>query len=353
MSDAVGGVIVGFDCHVDSHVAVALDALGRRLGAASFRTTSRGYQEALAWMATFGPVIAVGVESTGSYGAALARSFAKAGLRVMEVNQPHAHTRSRRGKDDTIDAEAAARKVLSGEARGAAKDTGGIVESIRQLSVVRDGAVKAHTAALSQLGDLVVTSPAPLRETLDRRKSLKGKATLCSRLRPSNEGPDPMRAAKIALRSVARRIRELADEIDRLARELDALVATAAPNTLGRLGLGTHNTAALLIAAGENIDRFRSEASFAHLCGVAPLPASSGRTTRHRLNHGGNRQANRALHMIVIVRLRYCPRTRAYRDRRIQEGRTKPEVIRCLKRYIVRELFRTLRADLGTLAART
>jgi transposase len=352
MSDAVGGVIVGFDCHVDSHVAVALDPLGRRLGTASFRTTSRGYQKALTWMATFGPVIAVGVESTGSYGAALARSLANAGLRVVEVNQPHAHTRSRRGKDDTIDAEASARKVLSGEARGAAKDTGGIVESIRQLTVARDGAVKAHTAALSQLGDLVVTSPAPLRETLTRRKSLKGKATLCCRLRPSNEGPDPMRAAKIALRSVARRIRELAGEIDRLARELNSLVATAAPNTLGRLGLGTHNTAAFLVAAGENIDRFRSAASFAHLCGVAPLPASSGRTTRHRLNHGGNRQANRALHMIVIVRLRCCPRTRAYRDRRIQEGKTKPEVIRCLKRYIVRELFRTLRQDLGTLPAR-
>ena len=147
--------------------------------------------------------------------------------------------------------------------------------------------------------------------------------------------------------------KSLAVEIKKLAEELDSLVAVAAPNTLGRLGLGTHNTATLLVAAGENIDRFRSESSFAHLCGVAPLPASSGRTTRHRLNHGGNRQANRALHMIVIVRLRYCSRTRAYSDRRIQDGKTKPEVIRCLKRYVVRELFRTLRADLGTLGAST
>lgn len=157
-----------------------------------------------------------------------------------------------------------------------------------------------------------------------------------------------MRAAKIALRSIAERIQQLACEID---REIDALVAVAAPNTLGRLGLGTQNTAVLLVVGGQNVDRFRSVASFAHLCGVAPLPASSGRTTRHRLNHGGNRQANRALHMIVIVRLRYCPRTQAYRDRRIQEGKTKAEVIRCLKRYIIRELFRTIRADLGTLAA--
>jgi len=131
------------------------------------------------------------------------------------------------------------------------------------------------------------------------------------------------------------------------------LVAIAAPNTLGRLGVGTHNTASLPVAAGENIERFRSEASFAHLCGVAPLPASSGRTLRHRLNHGGKQQANRALHMIAIVRLRYCPRTRVYRDRRIQEGETKTEVIRCLKRYLVRELFRSLRADLSTLHTRT
>lgn len=352
MSDAARGVIVGFDCHVDSHVAAALDPLGRVLGTASFRATSDGYQDALTWMEAFGSVVAAGVESTGSYGAGLARSLNDAGVRVVEINQPHPHTRSRRGKDDAIDAEAAARKVLSGEAQGAAKDTGGIVESIRRLAVARDGAVKARTAALCQLGDLVVTAPAPLREKLARRKSLEGKATLCSRLRPSSRGRKPRRAAKIALKSVAQRIQQLADEIYRLTEELDALVAVAAPNTLGRLGLGTQNTAALLVAAGENINRFRSEASFAHLCGVAPLPASSGRTTRHRLNHGGNRQANRALHMIVIVRLRYCSRTRAYRDRRIREGKTKAEVIRCLKRYVVREIFRTLRADLGTLATR-
>ena len=160
-----------------------------------------------------------------------------------------------------------------------------------------------------------------------------------------------MRAAKIALRSVAQRIQRLSCEINCLSEELDALVAVAAPNTLGRLGIGTTNTAALLVAAGQNVERFRSEAAFAHLCGVAPLPASSGRTTRHRLNHGGNRQVNRALHMIVIVRLRYCSRTRAYRDRRLQEGKTKAEVIRCLKRYVVRELFRTIRADLGTMPA--
>jgi transposase len=353
MTEAGGGTIVGFDCHVDSHVAVAIDPLGRLLGNGSFPATPRGYRDARAWMEEFGPIIAAGVESTGSYGAALARSLTKHEIRVVEVNQPHAYTRARRGKDDTIDAEAAARKVLSGEAAGAAKDTSGIVESIRQLTVARDGAVKARAAALCQLGDLLVTSPALLRETLAHRKSLEGKASLCARLRPGSGHRDPITTAKLALRSVAQRIRGLAEGVARLSEELDALVAVAAPNTLQRLGLGTHNTAALLVAAGENINRFHSESSFAHLCGVAPLPASSGRTTRHRLNHGGNRQANRALHMIVVVRLRYCPRTRAYMERRSHEGRTKAEIIRCLKRYVVRELFRVLRADLSTLAART
>lgn len=135
--------------------------------------------------------------------------------------------------------------------------------------------------------------------------------------------------------------------------ELDRLVATAAPETLSLLGLGTQHTATLLIAAGENIDRFSSEAAFAHLCAAAPIPVSSGRTDRHRLNSAGNRAANRALHMIVIVRLRYCEQTKAYMERRTTEGRTKKEVIRCRKRYVAREIYRTLRADLSTLELRT
>ena len=201
-------------------------------------------------------------ESTGSFGAALTRSLVAKGCRVIEVNQPHPHLRSRRGHNDTIDAEAAARKVLSGEATAAATDTTGIVEAIRQLSVTRNSAVKARAAALCQIGDL-------------------------------------------------------------------------------------------LVAAGHNIDRLGSEASFAHLCATAPVPASSGRTQRHRLNFAPNRDANRALHMIVIVRLRYCERTRSYMDRRLAQGKTKKETIRCVKRFVARELYRTLRGDLSTLTTRT
>ncbi len=226
------------------------------------------------------PVAAVGVESTGSYGAALARSLTEQGCGVIEVNQPHRHLRARRGKNGAIDAEAAARKVLSGEATAAAEDTAGVVEAIRRLSVARDGAVKARSAALRQLGDLLVAAPAALREQLDGRRTLEAEA---------------------------------AD----LECRLDGLVAAAAPTTVSHLGCGAHHTAALLVAAGENIDRLGSEASFAHLCATAPVPASSGRTSRHRLNFAGNRAANRAPHMIVIVRLRYCERTRSYLDRRV------------------------------------
>ena len=299
-------------------------------------------------------IAAVAVESTGSFGAALTRSLLERGCRVIEINQPHPHLRARRGKNDAIDAEAAARKVLSGEATPAAKDTTGIVEAIRQLSVARSSAVKARAAALCQLGDLLVTAPAALREHLDGRRTIEGKASVCARLRPDTDRlADPAPAAKAVLRSLGRRINQLGAEAAELEGRLDRLVAAAAPSTVSRLGCGTHHTAALLVAAGNNIDRLGSEASFAHLCATAPVPASSGRTSRHRLNFAGNRAANRALHMIVLARLRYCERTRSFMDRRLAETKTKKEAIRCLKRFVARELYRTLRADLATPTTRT
>lgn len=354
MPDSQPSVIAGIDCHTDFHVAAALDPLGRVLGTESFSATCAGYRSTHRWLVSFGQIAAVGVESTGSYGAALTRSLLEQGCRVIEVNRPHRRLRARRGKDDAIDAEAAARKVLSGEATAAAKDTTGIVEAIRQISVARHSAVKARTAALCQLGDLLVTAPAALREQLGGRRTLEGEASVCARLRSDTDRlADPAQAAKAALRSLGRRIAHLGAESAELERRLDRLVAVAAPATLSRLGCGTHHTAALLVAAGENIGRLSSEASFAHLCGTAPVPASSGRTSRHRLNFAGNRDANRALHMIVIVRLRYCERTRSHLNRRLAEGKTKKEAIRCLKRFAARELYRTLRADLATLTTRT
>ena len=354
MPDPQQAVIGGIEGHTDFGVVAALDPLGRVLGTESFPATRAGYRLTHTWLASFGPVTTVGVESTGSFGAALTRSLVDQGCRVIEVNQPHPHLRSRRGKNDAIDAEAAARKVLSGEATAAATDTTGIVEAIRQLSVTRNSAVKARSAALCQIGDLLVTAPAALRNQLDTRRTLEGTAAVCARLGPDTDRlADPAQAANPALRSLGRRVAQLGAEAAELGRRLDRLVATAAPTTLSRLGCGTHHTATLPLAAGHNIDRLSSEASFAHLCAAAPVPASSGRTQRHRLNFAPNRDANRALHMIVIVRLRYCERTRSYTDRRLAQGKTKKEAIRCLKRFVARELYRTLRADLSTLTTRT
>jgi len=351
MTRSGGPVTGGVDAHTDTHDAAALDECGRLLGTATFPTTSEGYRQLLAWLEGFGPVAVIGVESTGSYAAGLVRYLRSRDVAVVEVNQPHAHTRRRRGKSDPIDAEMAARQALSGHATVIPKVTDGIVESIRQLRLARDSAVKARTAAFNQLTEIIVTAPDDLRQQLSQRKTTRGKTTLCARLRPDHTRlHEPEQAAKRALRSLARRIAELDAEIAALDEHLQPLVATAAPRTTQLLAVCTGHAGQLLITAGENIDRLRNDGSFAALCGASPIPVSSGRRDRYRLNHGGDRAANRTLHMIAVCRLRYCARTRAYAQRRTAEGKTKKEIIRCLKRYIAREIYHTLQADLADLA---
>ena len=342
-------VVGGVDCHAEVHHAAALDGTGRRLGEQAFPATRPGYERLLAWLRGFGSVTAVGVESTGRYGAGLPRFLLQAGVRVVEINQPHTHLRHRRGKTDAIDAEAAARKVLSGEATVVPKETTGAVEAIRQLRLTRRSAVKARAVALRQLGDLSVTAPADLRERL-ACKTLPGQAAICARFRPDRQRlTDPAQAAKLALRTLARRIAALDAEIAQLDEHLEQLVRAAVPRTIALFGIGPQHAGQLLVTAGQNITRLQGEAAFAHLCGVDPIPASSGKTTRHRLNPGGDRAANSALHMIAVVRLRYCARTQNYAKRRIAEGRSKREILRCLKRDIAGEVYRTLCADLAHL----
>jgi transposase len=344
-------VVGGLDCHSQVHHAAALDGTGRRLGERPFPATGHGYTQLLAWLCAFGPVAVVGVESTGSYGANLTRFLLAAGVPVVEVNQPHAHLRRRRGKTDAIDAEAAARKVLSGEATAAPKDMSGAVEAIRQIRLARRSAVKARAAALRQLGDILITAPTELREPISRT-TLRGQVGLCARLRPDRRRlAAPEQAAQLALRSLAGRIRALDAEVARLDAHLERLVESVAPRTVGLLGIGPGHAGQLLVTAGQNITRLRSESAFAHLCAVDPIPASSGKTKRHRLNPGGDRDANAALHLIAVVRMRYCARTKAYAARRATEGRSKREIIRCLKRYIAREVYRTLCADLASVTA--
>jgi transposase len=344
-------VVGGVDAHADTHHAAALDQRGALLSTNSFPTTTSGYRELLDWLSGHGKIDVVAVESTGSYAAALVRYLHQHGVRVVEVNQPHAHTRRRVGKSDPIDAEMAARLFQAGKAKAVPKQTDGIVESIRLLRVARHSAVKSRSAALVQVRDLIITAPQELRDQLCCRKTLRGKVTVCARFRPSGrELRSPSQAAKFALRSTAQRIQALDQEISALDRELEQLVAAAAPRTVQLLGISTGHAGKLLVTAGQNIERLHGESSYAALCGASPIPASSGKTTRHRLNYGGDRQANRALHLIAVCRLRYCERTRTYAKRRTAEGKTQREIMRCLKRYIAREVYNTLRADLADTA---
>jgi transposase len=350
MTDRTRSVVAGVDAHTDEHHVAVLDRQGRLLASHAFPTTAAGYAALIRWLRRHGRIQRVGVESSGAYAAALVRTLLAGGIEVVEVNQPHPHARQRLGKSDPIDAELAARAALSGQASAVPKQTSGIVEAIRQLAVARAGALKARTAALQQLDDLLITAPEQLRSELRRGRTLKARAALCLQLRPDpSRLHEPLQAGKLALRSLARRIRALNDELAELDQQLEKLVSAAAPRTVQLFGVGTQSASQLLITAGQNIDRLRGEAAFAKICGAAPIQASSGRTTRHRLDYGGDRQANRALHMIAVCRLRYCPRTQTYAARRKAEGLNQREILRCLKRYIARQTYHTLHADLAAL----
>jgi transposase len=336
-------VIGGVDTHKDVHVAAALDHLGRLLGTAEFPTTAVGYRALLAWLAGFGEVERIGVEGTGAWGAGLSRFLRASGIVVIEVDRPNRQRRRRRGKSDATDAESAGRAVLAGDVSGIPKAQDGLVESIRMLRVAQRSAERARTQAANQLHSLLDTAPASLREQL-RILSLRDLADRASRFRPGANLSDPTIAFKAALRSLARRWLSLSDEIKLLERQLAQLVrAVAPPPLMGEFGVGPDVAGALLVAAGDNPERLHSEASFAALCGASPLDASSGRQHRHRLNRGGNREANAALWRIVMVRLRWNhPETRAYVDRRVAAGKTRREAIRCLKRYLARRIWRLL-----------
>ena len=347
-------IIGGVDTHAATHHAAAIDTRGRLLGIAAFPATNAGYTRLTGWLRSHGHVRSVGVEGTGAYGAGLARHLRRERVTVIEVPRPDRRLRRNHGKSDPIDAEVAARAVLAGTARVIPKRADGPVEAIRALRVARLGALKAKTAATNTLRSIIITAPEALRAQLPSTGLPNKIIGACLRLRPDTEHlDDPTQATKTALRSIAQRARSLRDEIKTLDAQIEQLLAATAPMTLAVFAMGPDTTAALLVTVGDNPDRLRSERAFAHLCGVAPIPASSGKTNRHRLHRGGDRSANRALHIAVVVRMRYCPRTRAYVARRTTEGMSKQEIIRCLKRYLAREIYRTLRADYATLTTPT
>lgn len=331
----------GVDTHKDFHMAAALDERGRFLGTAQFPVSAEGYGQLEAWLRDFGELSAVGIEGTGSWGAGLSRFLRLHGVGVREVNRPN-RQRRRKGKSDPQDAISAARSVQSGEASGLPKAGQGPVESIRLLRLTRRSAIKAKTQALNQIKAIIDTAPDELREQLIGKSNSK-LLPILRRLRPS--GPSELVAAKTSLKLLAGRISELNGEIEHLDGLLNDLLQLSAPTLLAIRGVGAESAGALLVAAGDNPERLRSEPSFAALCGASPLDASSGRQHRHRLNRGGNRQANCALFRIVLCRLAWDETTKTYMARRVAEGKTKREVIRCLKRYVAREVYLALQSD--------
>ena len=357
-------IAVGIDTHAEVHVAAVIDHVGRELGDRGFATTPAGYRELQAWVEAFGTPTVIGIEGTGSYGAGVARHLAGGDAAIVEVDRPDRKARRLEGKSDARDAYAAARAALSGRATGIPKSRDGNVEMIRVLRVARSSAVKARAAAIIQLKAIIQTAPDPLRDEL---RTITGKAliTRCARLRPNREpaparqryakrAPGPGRlddvtaATKCALSHLARRIQELSDEIDELDHDLAQLVTETAPTLVAETGIGVDCAGQLLTTIGDNPDRIHSSAAFAHLCGVAPIPATSGKQQdRYRLNRGGDRQANRALHTIAINRIRHDPQTRLYRDRLIARGKTKRDAIRIIKRAIARLVYQALRTDLA------
>lgn len=341
----------GVDTHDDVHVAAVCDtATGRTLATASFPTTSAGYADLLVWMSDYGTVDKVGVESTGSWGVGLTRHLAVAGVEVIEVDRPDRKARRLDGKTDTIDAVAAAGAVISGRATGVPKSRDGSVEAIRQLEIVYHAASKDRTRAINQFKAIIVSAPAGLRHRL--RDGLTLRNQLARARRFSDDHADLVeQQTRFALRELARRIEFLDAHLARLETRIGELVVTHCPALIGLSGVGPHCAAQILAAAGDNPDRVRSEAAFAKLCGACPMPASSGKTNRHRLNRGGDRRANNALFTIVLNRMQRDPRTRAYVQRRTIEGMTKKEIIRCLKRFVAREIYDILTnppADLVT-----
>jgi transposase len=334
-------IVIGVDTHKDVHVAVVINGLGARLADASFSATSRGYRQLADWACSHGAVHAFGIEGTGSYGAGLTRALTAQGFRVMEVGRVNRQLRRRHGKTDTVDAESAARAVLGGDIDAQPKSGDGAVEMIRHLKIARDTAVKARTQAMVTLKTLLVNAPQPLRE---RFIGITGKITLVRAIAALRPGAptSTTASAKIALRALAQRWLTLDVEIKEHEAVLEALVRAQAPALMGAPGVSTSTIADMLVVLGDNPQRIRSEAAFAKLCGVCPVPASSGKTSRHRLNRGGNRRANAALYRVALVRMRHHPPTRRYVERRTAEGKSPREIRRCLKRYIAREIYQHL-----------
>lgn len=332
------GVWVGIDTHTETHHVAVIDAAGRAVEDRAVRADARGYRQVLACLERWAPVCGVGVECTGSYGAEVTRVLTGAGYAVVEVDRPDAYTRRRRGKDDALDAYAAAAAAMTGQASAQPKARDGLVEALRVLRTTRESAVRDRTATINQLKGMLIAAPESVRATY-RQMSTTTLVTALTATRPPAEPGTALEATRYALRLLARRYQHLSEQIHDLSTQLTRLLREHVPALMEVYCAGPDTISQLLITAGDNADRLRSAAHFAALTGAAPIPASSGKTTRYRLNRGGDRKANCALHRIILVRMRHDEQTRAYVARRTAEGKTKREIMRCLKRYLARQLY--------------
>ncbi|HLI57510.1 MAG TPA: IS110 family transposase [Actinomycetota bacterium] len=351
MANPTTRVIGGIDTHKQTHYAAAIDDQGRLLGHREFPARAQGYRDLLAWLRSHGQILTIGVEGTGNFGAALTRHLSAAGEQVLEVNKPNHQARHMDGKSDRLDSEQIARAVLAETGIATPKSKAGPVEVIRTLRVARASAIRARTQAFNLLFHTMISGPSEVRDGLVdlTRRTLVNR---CLALEPETENlldlivtPDRMvvSSVRFTLRDLARRWKTLDAEVKELSGQIKQLVEHVAPKLVEVFGVSTELAGQFLVTAGDNPERIRNEAAFAKLCGVSPKPASSGRTSgRHRLNRGGDRAANSALYIVTIVRLRHHQPTREYVERRTAEGLTKREIIRCLKRYIVREVFAAL-----------
>ena len=339
-----GHVVIGVDTHKHIHVAAVMDSVGGILATLTIAADTAGFRQLLEWASGFGKIIAFGVEGTGSYGAALTSFVRRHGHKVIEVSRPDRRLRRLNGKSDSLDAENAARAVLAGFATAVPKTADGVVEMIRQLKVAHDTAVKDRTGAMVTLKAMLVHATEDLRRET-ARKTQKMIARHCAVLRPRGLNT-PEDANRHALRSIAKRWIVLNEEIKELEAQIEQLVVQRAPHLLDEFGIGVDTAAEILIVAGDNPERIRSEAAFAKLAGISPVPTGSGMTSgKHRINHGGHRQLNAAIYRTVIVRMRFHEPTLAYVARRTAEGKSKRDIIRCLKRYVIREVYHLVKTD--------
>ncbi len=342
-----GHVVVGVDTHKHVHVAAVIDTIGGILATLTITTDTSGFTQLLDWASSFGKILAFGVEGTGSYGATLTSYLRRHGHKVVEAGRTDRRARRVNGKSDILDAENAARSVLAGFATAVPKTADGAVEMIRQLKIAHDSAVTDRTAAMVTMKAMLVHASDELRRETNRMTQIKLARHLAS-LRPRALGT-PEDALRHALRSLARRWQSLDTEAKELSGMIEQLVTDTAPQLLEQFGIGVDTAAEILIVVGDNPERIRSEAAFAKLAGISPVPTGSGMTSgRHRINHGGHRQLNAAIYRTVIVRMRFHEPTIAYVARRTAEGKNKREIIRCLKRYVIREVYHLIKTNPAT-----